>query len=679
VHVVVSDAHHLKFETDVEVREGEVTELDAWVIRELGAGYETTVVGERNEKDVSHHTLERAELSTVPGTFGDPLRVLQSMPGVARPPGFSGALLVRGAQPQDSQVLVDGVPIPLLYHFGSGPSVLAPSYIDQIDFYPGAYGARYGRAIAGIVDVTTGGPPPSAIHGQANVDLLNAGFYAESPLGHDAKYGALSLAARHSLIDFVLPAAESFFASRSGNPAIAVVPSYWDYQARYTLGLGRLKLEVSAFGSNDQLNIAEAGTTHTQPFSLTNQQGFHRLRVKVSGVTESGWLLSLAPTAGLTINASDFGTSGSLSRNSTDLNVRAVAKKQFSLFGFETGIDLNAGWFDDTFVTTPAPTPDNPNPPSDRRDQRVNVSSYAAYSELILQPHERWKIIAGVRFELYALPHSFAPSIEPRVSTRFTVNERLTMKAATGFYQQAPLASQLDPTIGNPYLGLSMSEQTAGGVEVRFLPKLSLDVQGFFNARNGLVVPSNGVVERGGQRVLERLNNSGVGRSYGLEVLLKQDVTEHMYGWLAYTLSRSEQFDPATQTWVPATFDETHILTLVFSYKFQFGIEAGARFQLATGVPQTPVVGSTFDADMGSYAPVYGAPGSARGPIFNQLDLRVEKIWTFNWWKFSTYLDVQNVYNAPNPQLTLYDYRYRQSGPLSGLPILPALGIKGVF
>ncbi len=146
-----------------------------------------------------------------------------------------------------------------------------------------------------------------------------------------------------------------------------------------------------------------------------------------------------------------------------------------------------------------------------------------------------------------------------------------------------------------------------------------------------------------------------------------------------HTLSRSEQWDTTSQTFVPVAYDQTHNLTVVFSYKFFAGWETGLRFRFTTGRPITPVLGATFDADSGGYAPVYGAPGSLRDVTFNQLDLRVERVFTFDWWKFSVYLDVQNVYNAPNPELTLYNYNYTQSAPLRGIPFLPSLGVKGEF
>jgi len=59
--------------------------------------------------------------------------------------------------------------------------------------------------------------------------------------------------------------------------------------------------------------------------------------------------------------------------------------------------------------------------------------------------------------------------------------------------------------------------------------------------------------------------------------------------------------------------------------------------------------------------------------------VRVDRIWTFRLWELSAYLDVQNVYNAQNPEATIYDYRCRGSEAIRGLPILPILGVRGLF
>ncbi len=55
----------------------------------------------------------------------------------------------------------------------------------------------------------------------------------------------------------------------------------------------------------------------------------------------------------------------------------------------------------------------------------------------------------------------------------------------------------------------------------------------------------------------------------------------------------------------------------------------------------------------------------------------MEKTWLFNNWSFSTYLDIQNLYNAKNVEAIQYDYRFRENAPVTSVPFLPTLGIKG--
>jgi hypothetical protein len=90
-------------------------------------------------------------------------------------------------------------------------------------------------------------------------------------------------------------------------------------------------------------------------------------------------------------------------------------------------------------------------------------------------------------------------------------------------------------------------------------------------------------------------------------------------------------------------------------------------------------VGAVFDSDADAYAPVYGATNSERQTAFHQLDVRVDKHWLFDTWKLTAYLDVQNVYNRKNAELSSYNYDYSESKPTAGLPFIPSFGIKGDF
>ncbi|WP_224361475.1 TonB-dependent receptor domain-containing protein [Hyalangium versicolor] len=680
IKVEISEPKHKKFYTIEEVREGEVTELTAYIWKKIENGFETVVVGAREKKEVARRTLQKEEVQSVPGTFGDPLRVLQNMPGMARAPYISGALLVRGAQPQDTQVMIDGVPIPLLYHFAGGPSVVNPSFIDRIDFFPGAYGAKYGRAIAGIVDVGTRPPEPKRLHGQVDIDLLDSGFYLESPISQTKNYGTFAISARRSYIDLLLPPILDAV-REPGQASTVASPYYWDYQARYDLKLGKDQLGFVAFGSSDLLSLSQSGSEETQPFSLDTHQAFHRFRLTWSRLTDSGWRLSAAPTAGLTLFNFKIGDQFKGGITSPDVNVRAAAEKELMKgLTFETGLDLNASFYKVGFEFPSVARPEDSGPPPPTViNQHVDVVTYAAYAEAVWSPIEHLKLVPGLRFEGYQLPGGFRPSLEPRLAARYEVNEALTAKAAVGLFRQAPQPGEIAPTFGNPDLGLLRSRQSAAGIELKLTPAVLLDFQGFYNWRDRLVVESEDYVERNGEREPEIYNNDGHGRAYGIEVMLKHELTERFYGWVAYTLSRSVQFDDDTRAYVPVEYDQAHILTVVGSYKLQNSWEVGARFRLTTGRPETPVQGGTFNADTGRFFPLEGAPGSTRGTVFHQLDLRAERLITFERWRLSFYVDVQNVYNSANAEGTLWDYRYRENAPLRGLPFLPTFGVKGEF
>ncbi|MGH7330611.1 MAG: TonB family protein, partial [Polyangiaceae bacterium] len=126
---------------------------------------EVTVHGQKPPREVVKRTLERRELERIPGTNGDAVKSIQNMPGVARAPFGGGLLVVRGSNPQDTQVFVDGTAIPLVYHFGGLSSVVPTELIEKLDFYPGNFSAEYGRGMGGIVDVGIRNPKKDKLHG----------------------------------------------------------------------------------------------------------------------------------------------------------------------------------------------------------------------------------------------------------------------------------------------------------------------------------------------------------------------------------------------------------------------------------------------------------------------------------------------------------------------------------
>jgi hypothetical protein len=151
--------------------------------RARDAGLNETRVRARSEHpEETKETLTRTELMTVPGTVGDPLRVLMNMPGVARVPFGLGLLVVRGASPQDTGVFIAGEPIPVLYHFLAGPSVFTANLIEKIDFHPGGFRRALRAATsAAPVDVTIRGDVGRTPHGAVDINLRDSAGVRRGP------------------------------------------------------------------------------------------------------------------------------------------------------------------------------------------------------------------------------------------------------------------------------------------------------------------------------------------------------------------------------------------------------------------------------------------------------------------------------------------------------------------
>jgi hypothetical protein len=245
-------------------------------------------------------------------------------------------------------------------------------------------------------------------------------------------------------------------------------------------------------------------------------------------------------------------------------------------------------------------------------------------------------------------------------------------------YHEAPPPEGVDNVFGNPDLGLERAIHTGAGVEQQLTKNISLDAEAYYISRDNLATFSRGVVERP-DGTFKRIyyDNEGTGHTYGLEVLLKHKVTERFYGWLSYTLSRSIIDRGPDSDEVLTAFDQTHNLIAVASYRLASGWELGARLRFSTGRPETPVVGATYDADDDDYRPLDDETASIRREDFMELNLRVDKTWLFDTWSFSVYLDVINVFNAENPEAVQYDYRFRDTAAVRGVPIVPTLGLKG--
>jgi TonB family protein len=685
--VLVSDSGHeacVRDFTAAELAGPNPVEWNCLARRRAGGVNETRVRARPEHAEETKQTLTKAELTTVPGTLGDPLRVLQNMPGVARAPFGLGLLVVRGANPSDTGVFVGGEPIPVLYHFLAGPSVFTANLIDKIDFYPGGFGVRYGRYSGGVVDVGIKNDVGKTLHGAVDINLRDSSAYVEGPAPGGLR---TSFAFRRSYIDALLPLILPYIVpTRAGSTFFTVAPVYWDYQARVDKDLaGGSRIGIMAYGSSDSLEIISGDPTVS--LASDTHIGFHH--VMGEWVTSLGeWNTRLSATYGYGDQSLSTGTFGGYQRYHRLWGREDVSRRFGPKLAVSAGLDfvLSYDWahYNDLPFPRDGRTIGTTMPPTMVDVERsLYDTAPAAYAEAQwnILPHVR--LVPGLRFDYYHVVNTDKVSWDPRLALRWDLTPRLALKAAVGIYHQLPNPEFLDSVYGNPNLALIWADQYQLGVEKKLTEADELTATAFYLRRHDLPVAT-----------VDHFSSVGQARAYGLELLLRHSITEHFYGWLAYTLSRSEVAGNLAEgvpmgmngmprngsdlSWRPGPFDQTHNLILVASYRFR-DWETGASYRLVTGTPRTPVTGSFFDADFGTYTRENGAVGSARNATFSQLDVRIERRFTFDYWVLGIYLDCINVLNSDNAEGVLYDYRSRQSAPLRGVPILPILGLRGRF
>ena len=683
--VLVVQGGYDRFRTKETISEGQQTQATYYVQRRIFSPYETVVRSDRERKEVTRTTLQAAEVQRIPGTQGDTLKVVQNLPGVARPAFNGGQLIIRGTSPQESGVFLDGLRIPLLYHFGGLTSVYNSELLEAVDYLPGNFSAYYGDITGGVINVRSRDPRMDRLHGTGQVNLIESNALVEGPITETLGF---ALAGRRSYVDLVL----GLVPQNEDAPSLQVAPRYYDAQLKLVWkprSLSRHTFTLQGITSRDRLGLVLDRPADTDPAingTLDVTTGFSQLRLRHQYRADA-LTLDTHALVGNTLIEFSLG-SRNLRIASTDLNLRATA--EYALLGdtvtLAGGLDVVSN-FAKVNANVQAPPREGEPPPSSPVQEILTADGDflqyypSAWAEVRWQPVKGLLVVPGLRSESYVFTDQQSPkrTLNPRLAVRYALTDTLTLKGGAGVYHGPPINEEPSVGFGNPDLRAKRSLQYSVGTEWQARPEWFVSGEVFYNDLDDLIVRSGGLIERGGEQVPERLRNGGVGRIYGFELLVRRSLTERLFGWVSYTLSRSERRDAPGAGWRLFDNDQTHVLTAIASYKLPAGWEVGARFRYASGNPNTPVVGSVRDDASDTFIPLYAAVNSRRLPSFNQLDIRVDKTFVYDRWTLNVYLDLTNAYNNAAVEGIAYNYNYTESAFFEGLPILPVLGAKGSF
>jgi hypothetical protein len=677
--------------------------------------YEIVVVGERGP---IRHELARTEISRMPGAFGDAFRAIEALPGVV--PIVSGLpyFYVRGAPPGNVGYFFDGIPVPFLYHYAAGPSVLHPAFVDHVDLYPGAYPVRYGR-FAGAIVAGEMAPPGFRLRGEWNVRLVDSGAMVETPFAGGR--GSVMVGGRFSYTGLVI----SLIA-----PEVSV--GYWDYQGRVRYDLTpKDTVEVFGFGSGDYTSV-ETEDEERQPDGT-----FKRVKRDVSVVDVNFQRLDLRWDR--RIERGNWRNALMLGRDRTgfvngQINVynHMVGLRSEYWKELEPGLRLRAGGdalfetlrqeFDDdadgidggepermpsvptdsmmmpapgtvmmpapgSMVPGATPTPVGMQPvempvPSDETDGQSEREreeeafgfrsrrdfTLGAYADLVWNVAPRLQITPGLRADLFVSGGDVAVGVDPRITAEYTLSPKLKVVHGFALVHQAP--SFVAPVPGfKPSLagGLQRALQSSAGLSYElpagFHASLAVFQSAFFRMSDPLSLVQLAQTDRSDGE--ESIDIRTGGHAYGFELMVRRSLSRRLGGFITYTASRSRRF--AGKLDGPATTDRTHVLNVAASYDLGKNWRLGGRVLFYTGIPA-------------EVAYVEAARHPPRTPPFWRLDFKLEKRWYIKrpnrWWGLT--LEVLNT-TLNKEKLTgscnAFRCVYTEIGPVT----VPSIGFEGAY
>ncbi len=627
------------------------------------------------DSPVSLRRIGVNEIRRNPGGNRDISRAVQVLPGVASSPTFRNDIFIRGGAPSENRFYIDGIEVPVINHFSTQGSSGGPvgminvDFVRDLDFYSGAFPANIGgNALSSVFDFKMKDGNPDKLRTNITIGSSDAGIAFDGSFSEKTSY---LFSARYSYLQFLFRGI-----------GLPFLPQYTDFQYKVKHKLNpKNTLTILGIGAIDNFTLnLEANETEEQQYLLDNipvneqwnyTQGFKFTNFRDNSYTNFIFSRNMLRNTAKKYFENDETDEGNKildyasDEAENKLRVENIMRKNG--FKITTGAAYElARYTNNTFnkisVGDSVFTVDY--------DSKLILHKWGLFGQVSKSFFSgRFTTSLGLRADGNNYSSEMAnpfKQLSPRLSFSYLLTPDIGLNFNTGMYYQLPSYTTLgyrengELVNKNNNLQYIRNRHLVGGIEYNGLQNARITVEGFYKLYDQYpfsVLQQVSLANLGGDFGVigdEAVTSDSKGRAYGLEFLFQQKLFKGFYGILSYTLSWSE-FEDLNGDFVPSSWDSRHIVNLVAGKKFNKGWEIGAKWRLSTASPYTPIDEATSSLipvwDVNGLAlPDYSQLNSARIGDAHQLDIRVDKKWSFPKWSFNLFLDIQNLYNN-NPQL----------------------------
>jgi hypothetical protein len=657
-----------------------------------------------SEMSTIHLSPSKAEL--FPALLGetDIIKTLQLMPGTQGGTEGSSGFYVRGGSPDQNLILLDGVPVYNVNHLFGFMSVFNSDALRNVTLTKGGFPARYGGRLSSVLDIRMKEGNNKEFKGDASIGLISSKLTLEGPIKKDQT--SFMVSGRRSYIDILSYPIQMKLNDEDKDENLWMGYFLQDFNAKVNhIFNDKHRIYLSLYTGKDKFFVnnkyeysTDAGWNEEyETFTYKNKDKANLEWGNTTGALRWNYIISNRLFANATATISNY--KFSISENYQEEHIsNSTNKKETAEYYYEYYSQIKDYAVKADFDFFPSPAHHirfgaqntlhyfSPGVTINRYNyggneaaidttygnKNLEANEFLLYVEDDITVNDFLKVNVGAHFSAFTIQGKTYQSLEPRISARAMLSDRMSLKASYSRMQQY-LHLLANSSMGLPTdlwvpatkkIKPQNAWQSAIGLSFSPNPNYEYSIEGYYKKMDGLIDYAEGAsFFELNQGNWEDLVTSGEGESYGME-LLAQKHGGVLSGWIGYTLSwANRRFEEISfgRTF-PFKYDARHDFSVVSTIKFSEKTDMGVTWVYRTGYPMT-----MEDESYNSPFNFFREPNSSRSfsndeminhfdnrnnyrmPDYHRLDVginfhkkkkRVDRTWSFG---------VYNAYARNNP------------------------------